>query len=211
MRSRWSALVLVVGAVTFAQAAFAQAGTSDGSAKDEESTATSRAAGNTRRDPKGVTGISPTMERIIEGNAAYLAREFAMAADKYQQAIEQEPRNPLPHYMLGQAFVVQTKLDDAERAVQAALRLAGKNAPLRTKLLLVMADLRERQNRLDDADAAWKEYATSVGRTAGAAGHPATPAARQKVIATRKQMQSNYAQVKDRIAQREREAATGAK
>jgi tetratricopeptide (TPR) repeat protein len=200
-----------VGAVTFAPAAFAQADTSGSSAKDEASTATSKAAGDTRRDPKGVTGISPTMERIIEGNAAYLAREFARAADTYQQAIEQDPKNPLPHYMLGQAFVVQTKLDDAERAYQAALRFVGKNAPLRAKLLLVMADLRERQNQLDEADAAWKQYATFIAGTARAAGYPATPAARQKTIATRKQMQLNYAQVKDRIAQRERGAATGAK
>ena len=183
-------------------------------AADEEKTEAkeeSQPAGKDRKDPKGIQGISPFMERINEGNAAYIARDFPTAIGKYQEALKEEPNRALGHYMLGQAFLADKKLKEADEAWQSALRFAEKKPALKAKVLFVIADLREQQMRWDDAAEAWKAYAQFVGANPNANGYPNTATERQKTVETRKDLEAKYGKVKERIAQREKDAAAKAK
>jgi tetratricopeptide (TPR) repeat protein len=164
-----------------------------------------------RTDPKGITGISPFMELIAKGSASYVARDYATAVTTFQEAIQKAPNRALGHYMLGQAFLADKKPDEADGAWQTALRYAEKDPVLRAKALFVIADLREQQKRWDDALTAWKAYADYVASEAKANGYAATPTDRTRVIEKRKELETKYAKVKERIAQREQDAAAKAK
>jgi tetratricopeptide (TPR) repeat protein len=171
----------------------------------------SKSATTKRTDPKGITGISPFMELIAKGSASYVARDYATAVSTFQEAIQKAPNRALGHYMLGQAFLADKKPDQADGAWQTALRYAEKDPVLRAKTLFVIADLREQQQRWDDALTAWKAYADYVASEANAKGYPATPADRTRVVEKRKELETKYAKVKERIAQREQDAAAKAK
>lgn len=205
MRHRWSGLVVLGLALSVSSLSFAaeeqEADTKEGS----------KAAGKDRKDPDGIQGISPFMERIIEGNAAYMGRDYAGAIGKYQEALREKPSRALGHYMLGQAFLADGKHKEANEAWQSALRFAEKDPVLKAKALFVLADLRERQERFDDAVEAWKAYAQFVGANPNANGYPNTPIERQKALDTRKDLETKYAKVKERIAQREKDVAEKAK
>ncbi len=164
-----------------------------------------------RKDPKGITGIRPYTELIIKGNAAYVAGDYATATSAYQEATQKTPNNALGHYMLGQAYVANNQLEEAARAWQTALRNAGKKPALKAKVLFVIADLHERQQKFDKAAKAWKAYAGYVAANQSAKGYPASARQRQATLEKRKAMGAQYAKVKERIAQREKDAAAKAK
>lgn len=199
MRSRWSMLVALAAVFCVSTAAY---GGDDKSGADKE--------GKARKDPKGITGISPFMELVNKGNAAYVARDYATAATTYQEAVKKEPNRALGHYLLGQAYLADGKIDQANGAWDTALRYAGKDAVMKAKVLFVIADLRERQQKYDEAAEAWKEYGTFVAGNASANGYPATPTERQKAVETHKDLAEKYGKVKERIAQREKDAAAKA-
>ncbi len=180
-------------------------------ADEAEGAKGSKSATTKRTDPKGITGISPFMELIAKGSASYVARDFATAVTTFQEAIQKSPNRALGHYMLGQAFLADKKPDEADGAWQTALRYAEKDPVLRAKTLFVIADLREQQQRWDDALTAWKAYADYVASEANAKGYPATPTDRTRVVEKRKELETKYAKVKERIAQREQDAAAKAK
>ena len=56
-------------------------------AKAEPSAATSDAADGVRRDPKGLSGISPMWEAISKGDSAVLARDYDAAFAAYREDI----------------------------------------------------------------------------------------------------------------------------
>lgn len=209
MRHRWPGLIAFGLALSFSTLAFAADeekadGKADGKAEAKEQ---SQPPG---KDPKGIRGISPFMERINEGNAAYIARDFPTAISKYQEALKQAPNRALGHYMLGQALLADKKVQEADEAWQNALRFAEKDPVMKAKVLFVIADLREQQQRWDDAIEAWKAYAQFVGANPNANGYPNTSTERQKALETRKELETKYAKVKERIAQREKDAAAKA-
>lgn len=164
-----------------------------------------------RKDPEGITGVSPFQELVNKGNAAYVARDFAGAIARYQEAITKRPNHPLGHYLLGQAYLADNKLSEADSAWQSALRYSDKDPVTRAKVLFVTADLRERQQKWDEAIEAWKAYGQFVGANQNAKGYPATATERQKIVEQRKDLATKYGAVKERIAQRERDAAANAK
>jgi len=202
MRRAWLNVPVVL--LSLAIASTAAAGGRKNNDKDKKES-TEAAPSGPKKDPRGQTGISPFMELVNEGSAAYVAQDYAKAIETFQKAIEKEPEKALGHYLLGEAFLADKKLDQAEQSWQTALRFA-KAAPMKAKVLFVLADLRERQGRLPEAATAWKEYETFVGNNAGA-GYPATPTARQQAIATHDDLAQKYAKVKERIELRQREAS----
>jgi len=113
--------------------------------------------------------------------------------------------------MLGQAFLADKKIDQAEGAWQTALRYANSDPVVRAKILFVLADLREQQGRWDDAIKAWKAYADFIASEPKAKGYPATPTERIRIIEKRQELEAKYAKVKERIAQREQDVAEKAK
>ena len=189
-------LILIVSALLMAAPGLASA--ADGASEPK--------ASGPRKDPKGITGISPYTEKVNEGTSAFLARDYAKASNMYRQAIEMSPNKPLAHYLMGEALLAAGKLGDAEKAWQDASRFSKDDASLHAKSLFALADLKERQNKWQEAAMAWKEYAAYVGSVKEAKGYPETPQKRQQAFEKHQDLKVKYAKVKERIAQREADA-----
>lgn len=167
-----------------------------------------------RRDPEGKKGISPYMELIIKGDAAFVARDIAGATATFQEAIKSEPDQMLGFYRLGEAEIEQGKLEDADKTFEAGLSKKGSDE-LKAKLLFSIADLRERQKKWQAAKDAWAAYAAFLQGNPRAKGYPATATERIKQADRRMKDEETYTPVRDRIAKRlaekEKEAAENAK
>jgi len=119
----------------------------------------------------------------------------------YQKAIEAAPKNPLGHYLLGEAQLAAGNLTEAEAAWNRGLLVASdKNAPLHAKILFVLADLRERQKKWDDATAAWQVYLDWAGKNPDASVYAASGQSRQQKIGEMQKQDKAYAVVRQRIA-----------
>lgn len=224
MRARWLTVPLLLSLVSFAPAVHAEDGEGKSPKKSEASSKkkdkgdkeAKADADGVRRDPKGITGISPLYEAVNKGDAAYGAKDWDKAIEAYKAAIDKEPGRAIGHYRLGEAQLAAGKLDDAEQSWRAAAKAAGDVEPQwHAKALLLLADLKERQGKWEDAANGWKEYASYVGGHPKANGYPSTPTERQKAIETRNDVAAKAAKVKERIQQRDQEvqqqAATPAK
>ena len=160
------------------------------------------AAGEVRRDPQGIKGISPFWELVNKGDAAYVARNFDVAIAAYQEALSSEPQNALGHYRMGEAYLAKNNFDLAETAWQAALRFAVHDPRLRAKILFVLADLRERRQQLQEAKDGWSTYEANLQGQSEQVGYPHTPAERKKRIDVWVDMKEKYESVKQRILKR---------
>src|SRR6185437_10045462 len=178
-----------------------------------------------RHDPANKTGISPYMELVVKGQAAYVARDLPGAIAAFQEAIKEKPDEMLAFYRLGEAEQESGKLDDADKAWEAALSKRctqgqgcerGKGADdLKAKVMFNFAFLRERQQKWAAAKDAWQAYAAFLQGNSKIHGYPATAADRIKMIDRRVQLEIDYGKVKERIAARiaekEKEARENAK
>jgi tetratricopeptide (TPR) repeat protein len=168
-------------------------------------------AAQAESNPRGIKGVSPFWESIKNGDNAYLARDFDGAIAAYRHAITQQPQHPMGHYRLGAAQAAKGDQKEAELAWSAGLRFADKDPIMKAKLLFVLADLRERQKAYDDADARWTEYGKHANQHQNARAYPATADDRKKRIAAAKQLATEYAEVKQRIEKRLKEAEEAAR
>lgn len=164
------------------------------------------AAGGVRRDPNGVKGISPMWEALNKGDAAYTARDFDAAIAAYTEAITKAPQNPLGHYRKGQALTAKGELEEAVRAYTDALRFSQGSSAMKAKVLLVIADVRERQKALEDAQDSWTKYEEFVQGDATAKGYPATASERKSRIAAVVKLNADSAAVRARIEKRAQQA-----
>jgi tetratricopeptide (TPR) repeat protein len=163
-------------------------------------------AGEPRRDPRGIKGISPLWEAVKKGDNAYVARDYDGAIAAYKDAITKDPQNALGHYRVGEAHLAKGEMQEAEAAWTAGLRFVGANHALRAKLLFVLADLRERQKAHDDATSGWDKYEAFVREQPKSRGYPQTPPERKKRVAAWKKLSADYVDVKARIQKRLEEA-----
>jgi TolA-binding protein len=152
------------------------------------------------------TGRSPYSEFVQKGDRAYLARDFDGAITAYRQEIEKNPNAPLGHYRLGEAQLGKGDTNEAELSWQAALRFAGKDERMRSKILFVLADLKERLKANDDAVGRWKQYQEHTQANVDAKGYPSTAADRIKRADEWKKIVADSAEVKARIEKRIKEA-----
>jgi tetratricopeptide (TPR) repeat protein len=157
--------------------------------------------------PKAKSTKSPYSAKLQKGNAAYVARDFPGAIAAYQDAIQETANDPVAFYLLGEAQLGAGNVAEAEASWLSALGKAASRDDIRAKLLFVLADLRERQGKWAEAKTAWDEYARFVGTHAVPKGYAATAAERTKAIDTRVDLEAKYGAVKQRIEQREKEAA----
>jgi tetratricopeptide (TPR) repeat protein len=176
-----------------------------------------------RRDPDNHRGISPYMELVVKGQASFTARDLPGAISAFQDAIKLKPDEVLAFYRLGEAEQESGKLDDAEKAWEAALSKKcsqgcdAQNTPdnLKAKVMFALASLRERQQKWPAAKEAWQAYAAFLEGNPKVHGFPATAADRIKQVDRRVQLEADYGKVKQRIASRiaekEKEAAENAK
>ncbi len=141
-----------------------------------------------------------------KGDSAYLARDFDGAIAAYRKEVEKHPDAALGHYRLGSAQLAKGDLDEAEQSWQAALRFVGNDQAFRSKILFVLADLKERAKTYDESVARWKEYQQHVQSQPEARGYPATAADRIKRAEDWKKISADAAEVKARIEKRIKEA-----
>lgn len=208
MRSRVLASLLVVSAlVAFGSVAIAKPKKGDKKAAAEAESAPP--ASSIRRDPEGITGISPYQELIVKGQNAYTSGDKPGAIAAFQEATQLDSAKMLGFYRLGEALRGSDKLDEASTAYETALGKKG-NAALKAKVLFVLADLRERQGKWQEAKDAWDAYAAFLQESPKAGGFPATATDRLKKIERRVKDEKTYGEVKERTEKRrievEREA-----
>jgi predicted Zn-dependent protease len=198
MRARSVGLPLLVTAVALiATAASAQT-------EPDQGMPAAPAAG---AEPKAKGIKSPYSVKVQKANAAYVSRDFPGAIAAYREAIQETPNDPVVFYLLGEAQLGGGNIGEAEATWLTALGKAGSKDDIRAKLMFVLADLRERQGKWAEAKTAWDEYARFVGSHSVAKGYAATAAERNKAIDTRVDLETKYGAVKQRIEQREKEAA----
>ncbi len=144
------------------------------------------------------------MELIAKGEAAFVARDLPGAVSAFQDAIKLDTEKMLGFYRLGEAQLEVGKPDEAEIAWQAALSKKGTDE-LNARVLFVLADLRERQQRWQASKEAWDAYAAFLQSHPKATGYAATAAERKKQAERRTKDETDYGAVKARIAKRQAE------
>lgn len=164
------------------------------------------ASGGVPKDPKGLKGISPFWETVKQGDNAYIARDYDTAATRYREAIKADPNNPLGHLRLAEVHMKKGELAEAEQALSAVERFAGKDQTLKAKALFLKAEIQERQKAHKPAVAAWQAYQQFGQQQPAAKVHQKTPPERIKRIQAAEALAKDYAAVKERIAQRLKEA-----
>jgi TolA-binding protein len=111
------------------------------------------------KDEAAVAGHKQYVDAIKDGSAKYVAKDIAGAIDAFQKATELEPRNPVGYFYLGEAQLGNKDLPQAESAWLHASQVSDEGTPaMKAKIFFVIADLRERQRRWDDAKASWEQY-----------------------------------------------------
>jgi hypothetical protein len=168
-------------------------------------------AGGPRHDPDNKAGLAEWMDRCIKGNAKYLSHDVPGAIDLYRQAIQLAPKRPLPHYLLAEAQLGAGNLPEADAALSDAEQTSDDRDPdVRGKVLFVIADVREREKKWEDAKAAWKTYGDYAAKHADAGMTPATPAARIQAIDDMLKLDKAYDVVRQRIADEGKDAGSPA-
>jgi tetratricopeptide (TPR) repeat protein len=139
-------------------------------------------------------------DAINEGCVKYVAKDLPGAIELFHKATQLQPRNPLGYYLLGEAQLGAGSLPDAEAAWLQGDQVSDGGPPsLKAKLLFVLADLRERQGRWEDAKTAWKRYADFAAQVGDAGAFPQTAEARIRDISAMQKQYKDYAIVRKRI------------
>jgi tetratricopeptide (TPR) repeat protein len=158
------------------------------------------------------SGQAAFIDAINQGSVKYVAKDIPAAIDFFRKATQLQPRDPLGHYLLGEALLGSGSLADAETAWLQGQQVASSGSPsVQAKLLFVLADLRERQGRWDDARAAWKRYGEFATLNADAGAFPATAEARIQSLDVMQRQNKDYAIVRKRIRDEDGGTLPGAK
>ncbi|HEY3592521.1 MAG TPA: hypothetical protein VGL13_01555 [Polyangiaceae bacterium] len=219
--SNWAVGLLPAG-VVFAAAAWAEPGSGSNApavASASASVAASAFAAlpvasapsatpGMRLDPQGKTGMSPEMVRLREGHAAYMAHDFAAAVAAYKEALVAAPAEPSAYYFLGAAELAGGNASEADFDWQKGLKSSVPSDEWHTKLLYVVADLRERQSSFVEARKAWQELAQFADAHPSTKGAAASALQHIRAIDAHLDLEAKSAAVKQRIEQRQRETGT---
>ena len=156
----------------------------------------------TRRDPAGKTGISPTWEAIKRGDDAFIAHNVDGAIKEYQAAIEAKPQNAMAHYRLACALIAKGEFKPAQESLDSALRFAQAEPQMAAKVLFVVADLKEREHDYPAALTAWQAYSAFVKANASIKAFPASGESREAKVAQVIKLNEQSVKVKQRIEER---------
>lgn len=156
-------------------------------------------AGGGTKDTAGSKAQTDFSDAVNAGCVKYVAKDFPGAIELFRNATQVQPRNPLGYYLLGEAQLGAGSLPDAEAAWLQADQVSDNGPPsVKAKVLFVLADLRERQGKWDDAKTAWKRYADfAASNDAGA--FPVSAETRTRDINAMQKQYADYAIVRKRI------------
>jgi tetratricopeptide (TPR) repeat protein len=167
------------------------------------------AAAKPKEDPEAATH-KQFLEAIKDGSAKYTSKDVAGAIEAFRKATDLEPRNPVGYYYLGEAQLGNTDLAQAETAWLHASQVSEEGTPaLKGKIFFVIADLRERQKRWDDAKAAWTQYGELAAKYADAIPFPNVAKERIASIEAMQTQDKAYDVVRKRIAEENAKKAAG--
>jgi tetratricopeptide (TPR) repeat protein len=142
------------------------------------------------------------VDAVKDGTDKYAARDVAGAIEAFHKATDLEPRNPSGYYFLGEAHLGNKDLAQAESAWLHASQVSDEGSPsLKLKIFFVIADLRERQKRWDDAKAAWEQYGDLCAKFPDAGVFPAVVKERIAMIDAMLTQDKAYEIVRKRIAE----------
>jgi tetratricopeptide (TPR) repeat protein len=142
------------------------------------------------------------VEACTRGNVKYATRDFQGAIALYRGAIELDPKNPLGYYLLGEAQLAAGNIAEADAAWSRASAESGERDPaMHARALFVIADLKERQWKWDDAKTAWQAYLDWANRFPNAVAFPASARSRLQVIDVMLKQDKAYEIVRRRIAE----------
>jgi TolA-binding protein len=165
------------------------------------------AAAKPKDDPVAATHKT-YVDTIKDGADKYVAKDVSGAIEAFHKATELEPRNPLGYFYLGEAQVGNKDLDQAQSAWLHASQVSDEGPPsLKLKIFFVIADLRERQKRWDDAKASWEQYGDLCAKFPEGHGFPNVVKERIASIDAMLTQDKAYEIVRKRIAE---EKAKGA-
>ena len=164
------------------------------------------AKGGIPRDPKGVKGVSPLVEKLAPGDSAITAGNVDGALAAYRQAIKDMPESALLYARLAEAQTLKGSVQEAEASYETALRFVGDDGVLKSKILFALALLSENQKLLAQAIeryTACEEFAktTDKGKL-----FVASASERRKRISDWVKIEADGAATKGRIAKRLKEA-----
>jgi tetratricopeptide (TPR) repeat protein len=149
-----------------------------------------------------VTLSADYMKACEQGAAKYASRDFSGAIEQFRKAIELTPKQPLGYYLLGEAQLAAGSFTEAEAAWNRALLESGEQDPsMKGRVLFVLADLKERQKKWDEARTAWQAYLDWATKYPNAAVFPASAQSRQQVIDNMTKQDKAYDIVRQRIAE----------
>jgi tetratricopeptide (TPR) repeat protein len=191
--------------LTLALAWVSVASADDKPKKKGDDSAAKKDAKEKKDDAGGVRGITPYTEKLIKGHKLIAARDFAGAVDAYRSAIAEDDKNPHGHYFLGAAQLLKGDLTEAEASWQNALRVAARDPLTQSKVRFALADLRERQRKLEESKSAWQDYGKVIADNPKITGYPNTPGERQKAVDRWLDLEKKYGEVKARIEARDKE------
>lgn len=141
-------------------------------------------------------------QACAQGNAKYGARDFQGAIAQYRGAVELDAKNPLGLYLLGEAQLAAGNIPEADASWNRALAVSSDKDPaMHARILFVLADLKERQWKWEDAKTAWQTYIDYAGRFPNAGAFPASAHSRQQVIDAMLKQDKAYEIVRKRIAE----------
>jgi tetratricopeptide (TPR) repeat protein len=198
-------MALAVPAVSFVLAS------EDASGDQKKPAKAPQQPGDQRYDPENITAISQYLDTVAKGNERFQAKDLTGAIDHYKKAVQLSPRHPLGHYLLGEAYVMNNNLAEAEAALLAAQEASDAKSPtLRAHVLFAVADVYERQKKWDQAKTAWQAYSDYAGKT-DAGAFPTSAAERMKAIQKVIDLEKAYVAVRARIAAEKDGGADGGK
>jgi tetratricopeptide (TPR) repeat protein len=160
------------------------------------------AAGGGAKGTKAASGETAKYADLCkQANQHYEGKDIPAAIELYKKAILIQPRNPLAHYLLGEAQLGSGNLQEAETEWLQAEQVAdGGPASIKAKILFVLADLRERQKKWDDARAAWEKYAEVAAKLGADGGaFPGSSQSRLQMIDDMTKQDKAYDVVRQRI------------
>jgi len=159
--------------------------------------------------PATPRGTPPYATACANGLRLLMARDFDGALGAFRQAVQIAGSDPTAFYYMGETQRVRGNLVDALEMFRTAARLAsaGSDARMQARSLQGVAESLERtEGKRNEARTAWTEYMRFADQNQGV-GFPDLARARIQALDAMRELDETYADVRERIATRERENA----
>jgi len=159
--------------------------------------------------PATPPGTPPYATATANGLRLLMARDFDGALAAFRQAVQIAGSDPTAFYYMGETQRVRGNLVDALEMFRTAARLASAASDTRTqaRALQGVAETLERtEGKRNEAGTAWTEYMRFADQNQGV-GFPDLARARIAALDAMRELDATYADVRERIAMRERENA----